>query len=1634
MKKIGLCFLALFLCFQMITLQSVSASNVQIGTAGETIYGDYVMIVNTAMDAKSNQPSGALSSLQPQTMSNKTFIKDVETMNAVLEEGKQRSATAYTTATNYNKGDKLTKLYNNMSYTCIYIGTNSYIWMEDTLYATYQAANKLDTIGEDMARVYEGTPYETLMALSNGKDFFADGSGKLSIFLESNEDASGYFAGEVGITGIHISTPSATEYAPGKLDGKGGLLVHEGQHAIFLRTTCKNNKSLAYQYSWLNEGLAVMAMDYSWGGSDPTQWLLRINDSASLRNGSALFYDAYRNTTAQDYSMPFLFLRYLSDQAGQGYDPLPFIQKIYDIDASGMNNEMMLETLLQNNRIDMSKEEALLNFYAAIVAQEKTGVYGFYQDPTVAQMVTNYPIYPAKENDIVSLPGTGAILLKTNNGSFQVPRDGGSDVKYIAFNKSDGALKPQSGNGTNESPYIIKTTKDLNALSAYPKAVFKLANDISIDGLYNTVSEFEGVLDGNGHTISNTKKPLVNSNRGTIKNLTITAEFTGDYSDFLGAIANQNNGSIMDCNVNGSYRIRMTGTKFVIPQTIGAIAGINMGKIERCMSDVSMDITLPNNNAAIGGILGENQGNVSNVYSRGAIKVVQPQDGAYQLAVGGLVGKVEKTFFAGYGITNGYTTCDQEVQVSGSSITQKKGKLIGAIGTSIPATYFTNLFGNEGLDASSDVTKLGNAQIKTDLQLQNQATYQGYDFDAIWEMGSDRYPSFKTGTDLGEISVRVGASEYVVGEALELYRTSLNLNGSSIPVTMDMLEGFDSSTTGTKTIKGSFRNKPFTFTVNVSEATSVTNLEVSTNALKTAYVEGELFDPTGLVLQAKINGRTYASKLYSGFTYEPKTPLKVSDTTVKIQYGKESIQIPITVQAKQVQSIQALSPITRLSYAENEYIDDTGLKLQITYNDGSKSEIIDHSKLSDYQIKIVLEKGTTQKNILKSLSIADHGSTLYAYYKDTTQTNTLKAKLGDVKVGKAIQAYNERIPLAVGIDNYTSSMIYSGQSENFIITKITGTLPAGITQNDTGNAIRFEGTPTVKGEYPLTFEIKDSETLEATKVMITLVVNDVSTETKFLSFVLPKQQNAWLPNDVYAVLEENEVIIRLPKGSDVTNLYTEYKLSQGATSNVYNGAYDFTAPKTYRITAQDNVTQKDYVVRVEFYEEGMLSNNANLKEIKGIKLKEAFDKERFVYHGTVDSTVNEIPLEVVCEDATTKVTINGNKNLTLGKNEITIQTFSQTGHSLLYKLIIEKVEELSKNTNLSSITGIVLEEPFDKDTLSYHATVEYPVTSLQIDAIAEDRDAEVEIRGNTNLSVGENTIVITVTSPSGDKKEYTILVTREKENDIEDNVKDVDQGITALPEKIEKQHLDQLLGISKAYDALSEEEQASIPQAQKDVLLRAQKAMGDVLHTNQQIMIQDLPWYVEVVLTSLNESEGIKALEELTKDQTILFAGDISLYDHINKGSYELHNPIQVKFAQGAYDKNNTYYVYHIVDQEVEVIPCQNEDTLTFLTSSFSPYVITEQQHKITEDIPPSQPDQENGKEDTKEENKEEIKETLKEDQILPQDKDTIKNTGLFEQILETTPLFLVCGLFLVSIGLAWKLKQQIQATRKKTK
>ena len=193
--------------------------------------------------------------------------------------------------------------------------------------------------------------------------------------------------------------------------------------------------------------------------------------------------------------------------------------------------------------------------------------------------------------------------------------------------------------------------------------------------------------------------------------------------------------------------------------------------------------------------------------------------------------------------------------------------------------------------------------------------------------------------------------------------------------------------------------------------------------------------------------------------------------------------------------------------------------------------------------------------------------------------------------------------------------------------------------------------------------------------------------------------------------------------------------SNGWSKVTYNG-------KTAYISSQFLTTTKP-----EEKKEEEKSNNKNLKSltVTPAGLDTDFVASTTEYTMTVGADVDTIKVDAVAEDAKAKVSISGNKNLKVGTNTISIKVTAEDETVRTYKIIVTKEEKEQLKLKELLVGGMPLQPEFDSNIYEYTLTLDNSdVSELNITATPNKEKASVEILGNTQLKVGENTITILV--------------------------------------------------------------------------------------------------------------------------------------------------------------------------------------------------------------------------------------------------------------------------------------------------
>ncbi|MBR6763938.1 MAG: cadherin-like beta sandwich domain-containing protein [Clostridia bacterium] len=157
----------------------------------------------------------------------------------------------------------------------------------------------------------------------------------------------------------------------------------------------------------------------------------------------------------------------------------------------------------------------------------------------------------------------------------------------------------------------------------------------------------------------------------------------------------------------------------------------------------------------------------------------------------------------------------------------------------------------------------------------------------------------------------------------------------------------------------------------------------------------------------------------------------------------------------------------------------------------------------------------------------------------------------------------------------------------------------------------------------------------------------------------------------------------------------------------------------------------------------------------------------------------------------------------------------------------------SPNNKLSdiSVKGYDLTPDFDMDTNEYDLVVGNGVASVEITAAAYDKTATIQGTGTHNLTVGDNTIILTVTAENGDIREYTLTIARQVADGEAPNVTGTSLTITGQ----------QVYGVTPGTTAESALKGVTVENGSVAVVnsKNAQKEAGETVGTGDSLVIYD---------------------------------------------------------------------------------------------------------------------------------------------------------------------------------------------------
>ncbi len=360
------------------------------------------------------------------------------------------------------------------------------------------------------------------------------------------------------------------------------------------------------------------------------------------------------------------------------------------------------------------------------------------------QMTGSSGTYKFKIDDIQSFYGlTDSQMEGLTKLGFIAKTSSGAQTGDLFVSVVQGRKNAYSGGeGTESSPFVLKTVTDLEELSATSMdwdadVYFVMGADIDLadsdfGGIASKSSPFKGHFDGAGYSIKNASIGIQDGDAygisragntagvfnaidgAEIKDLGVVNVYVHEATWAGGLVGYAASGVINRCFVSGTVR----GDGDIC---VGGFVGENKGAT---ITDCYSSCEVKDSRYAVGGFAGKNCGTIKNVYATGS---VSGDD-----YIGGLVG-------ANYGVVSNSVGLNASVNSSANFVARFGGnnnsenKSTGNLGwTEMPHSAAWTEYGDHATASSSAA-------------LTTQSTYQstlGWDFSSVWEWRTENGKSY----------------------------------------------------------------------------------------------------------------------------------------------------------------------------------------------------------------------------------------------------------------------------------------------------------------------------------------------------------------------------------------------------------------------------------------------------------------------------------------------------------------------------------------------------------------------------------------------------------------------------------------------------------------------------------------------------------------------------------------------------------------------------------------------------------------------------------------------------------------------------------------------------------------------------
>ncbi len=250
-------------------------------------------------------------------------------------------------------------------------------------------------------------------------------------------------------------------------------------------------------------------------------------------------------------------------------------------------------------------------------------------------------------------------------------------------------------------------------------------------------------------------------------------------------------------------------------------------------------------------------------------------------------------------------------------------------------------------------------------------------------------------------------------------------------------------------------------------------------------------------------------------------------------------------------------------------------------------------------------------------------------------------------------------------------------------------------------------------------------------------------------------------------------------GSGVAGYYVSSENNAPNLSSSWNNSNDSSyvinkEAGTYYIWVKDAAGNISASKKATIAESSTTDNNSLASlSIKDLEISPAFDPATIEY--TAVATTSKAIVDATLQDSNATFVKNYGPrtvNLKSGENNVVIRVKSALGNTKDYTIKITyngKSSGTKTSARLKSLTLNSGNLTFDPNITEYRMYVPNSLEKLEVQAVAEDSNAEVKIENPEVLELGDNKVTITVTATDGTSTVYTLNIIKKETNEISSN-------------------------------------------------------------------------------------------------------------------------------------------------------------------------------------------------------------------------------------------------------------------------